>query len=161
MKKILMLFVMIILFFSVGCSTKSTDEKKIDKTEDEIKTLLENRYKYLSEHNVDKHLSLWINEDIVTEEIKKGLKESLENIEHAKLIGIERNETSEKFYITQEKYKKINSGNLRVYHTTYYIKFKNKDLGLVLEGKNSTVFILVKEKYDSQWKISTIEGQGY
>lgn len=52
-------------------------------------------------------------------------------------------------------------GNLRVYHTTYKIKFKDEKLGLVPNGKNSTIFIIVKEKENSSWRISSTEGQGY
>lgn len=160
-KKILLVLSIIILFSMLGCSSKSTDEKKLDKAEEEIRELLEKHYEYLNEHDVDNQLSLWIREENITEENKKMLKEQLENIEDVKLIDIKRTPDSEKFYMAQEKYKKITQGNLRVYHTTYEIKFKDKKLGLVPNGKNSTIFIIVKEKDNSSWRISSTEGQGY
>lgn len=160
-KKILLVLSIIILFSMLGCSSKSTDEKKLDKEEEEIRTLLKNHYKYLNEHDVDNQLSLWIREEKITEENKKMLKEQLENIEDVKLIDIKRTPESEKVYMTQEEYKKMAEGNLRVYHTTYKIKFKDEKLGLVPNGKNSTIFIIVKEKENSSWRIISTEGQGY
>lgn len=105
-KNILLVLSIIILFSMLGCSSKSTDEKKLDKEEEEIRTLLKNHYKYLNEHDVDNQLSLWIREEKITEENKKMLKEQLENIEDVKLIDIKRTPESEKVYMTQEEYKK-------------------------------------------------------
>lgn len=162
-KKIFLVLSIVILFSMIGCSSKSTDEKKLHKAEqeEEITELLENRYRYLNDHDVEKHLSLWIKGEKITEENKKMLKDQLENIDYAKLIDIKRNLESEKFYMTQENYKKITQGNLRVYHTTYEIRFKDEKLGLVPNGKNSTIFIIVKENDNSPWRISSTEGQGY
>lgn len=159
MKKLsLSIICLLLLFLFFGCSTEkvsnalkgSSIEKNIIASDNSAlpEQVLEDYFRALNAKDIEKLNTILTKE----KQIDKG---QLDNIKFVKLESISRfqNDNQKYSYLKGKIINRTDLKNIELYRANFTAQYKNDNIPFAKSGKETWIFVLVKDAADMQWKI--------